>query len=92
MSKGEYDQGIQLMLRNRDVFALDDSELGCTDLVKHDIDTSDSPSIKQHFPFVHHQKITQMINDMLEHGIIRPSKSAWASPVPKKDGDLIIGS
>ena len=94
LSQSEYDQVIQLVLNNCDVFALDDSELGCTDLVKHDIDTSDSPPIKQHFcrvPFVHRQKITQIVNDMLKQGIIRPSKSAWASPivlVPKKDGNL----
>lgn len=43
---------IQLILRNCDVFTLDDSELGCMDLVKHDIDTSDSPPIKKHFRIV----------------------------------------
>jgi len=30
-----------------DVFALDDSELGCTSLVQHRVDTGDYPAIKQ---------------------------------------------
>ena len=78
---------------NMDMFALDD-ELGCTSLVQHEIDTSDNSPTKQHFrrvPFVHREKISQMIDDMLEKGIIQPSSSPWASPivlVPKKDGQL----
>ncbi len=31
----------------QDVFALDDTELGCTDLIKHTIDTGDGSPIKQ---------------------------------------------
>ena len=31
----------------QDVFALDDSELGCTDVVEHDINTGNSSPIKQ---------------------------------------------
>ena len=94
LSTSEYKQVIQLMSCNHDVFALDNSELGCTRLVRHEIDTGEHPPVKQHFrsvPFVHRQKITQMVNDMLEPGIIRPSKSPWASPivfVPQKDGQL----
>ena len=40
---------------------------------------------------MHREKISQMIDDMLEKGIIQPSSSPWASPivlVPKKDGQL----
>ena len=93
LSTCEYNQVVQLLLHNHDIFALDDSELGCTSLVRHEIDTGECPPIKQHFrrvPFIHREKIAQMMNEMLEHGIVRPSKSAWASPmvlVPK-DGQL----
>ena len=41
---------------NHDVFALDDNELGCTDIVQHVINTGDHPPIKQpvrRLPFVH---------------------------------------
>ena len=40
---------------------------------------------------MHRAKISQMIDDMLEKGIIHPSSGPWASPivlVPKKDGQL----
>ena len=77
-----------------DVFALDDTELGHTDLVQHVIDTGDHPPIKQQpyrVPVVHRDKITQMIAEMRKQDVIRPSASPWASPVvlvPKKDGKL----
>ena len=77
-----------------DVFALDDTELGHTDLVQHVIDTGDHPPIKQQpyrVPVVHREKITQMIAEMRKQDVIRPSASPWASPVvlvPKKDGKL----
>ena len=40
---------------------------------------------------MHREKISQMIDDMFEKGIIQPSSSPWASPivlVPKKDDQL----
>ena len=82
------------LLDNADVFALDGSELGYTDIVKHSIDTGDHSPIKQNprcTPFVHRDKISQLVNDMLKQQVVQPSTSAWASPVvlvPKKDGTL----
>ena len=76
---------------NADVFALDDSELGHTDLVKHHVDTGDVPPIKQpvrRVPFMFRDKIAEMVEEMEGLGVIRPSSSAWSSPVvlvPKKD-------
>ena len=94
LSLVEYEKVKDFLYSNMDVFALDDAELGCTSLVQHEIDTSDNSPTKQHFrrvPFVHREKISQLIDDMLEKGIIQPSSSPWASPivlVPKKDGQL----
>ena len=79
------------LMDNADLFALDESELGYTDIVEHSID---HPPIKQNprrTPFVHRDKISQLVNNMLKQQVIRPSTSAWASPVvlvPKKDGTL----
>ena len=42
------DELVQLVIRYHDVFALDDAELGATDIVKHAIDTGDQPPIKQY--------------------------------------------
>ena len=77
-----------------DVFAVDDTELGCTDLVQHSIDTGNHPPIRQQpyrTPVVRRQKMNEMVSDMREQGVVQPSSSPWASPVvlvPKKDGTL----
>lgn len=75
-----------------DVFALSASELGCTNLVHHGIDTGDNRLVKQQpyrAPIIQRDTISQMINDMQEHGVVQTSMSPWASPVvlvPKKYG------
>ena len=79
-----------LLLNSIDVFALNDSELGRTSLVKHSIDTGDHPPIKQQprcTPFVQREKISKLIDEMQQSGVVQPSASAWASPiviVPKR--------
>ena len=81
-----------VMVGASDVFALDNSELGCTNLVKHTIDTGDIRPIKQQpyrTPMIYHEQIAEMIEDMQAQGIVQPFSSPWASPVvlvPKKDG------
>ena len=73
LSVGEYEKVRELFLHsNVDVFTLDDTELGCTSLVQHEIDMSDHPPLKQHFravPFVHREKIFQMIETYLKKGL-----------------------
>lgn len=75
-----------------DVFALDDSELGCIDTVRHSIDTCGHPPIKQQpyrSPAIYRERVSEMIDKMREQGVVQPSSSPWASPivlVPKKDG------
>ena len=77
-----------------DVFALNDSELGCTDVLKHSIDVGGHSPIKQQpyrTPMVRREKMAEMITKMQEQGVVQPSSSPWASPVvlvPKKDGTL----
>ena len=77
-----------------DVFALNDSELGCTDLVTHNIDTGDHKPIRQQpyrTPVIRRHKMDELVAAMQEQGIVEPSSSPWASPVvlvPKKDGSL----
>ncbi len=85
----------KLLEEYSDVFSLDDSELGCTNLVQHVIDTGDHPPIKQQpyrTPVLYREKIAKFA-DMEEQGVIHPSVSPWASPivlVPKKDGFVLI--
>ena len=52
-----------------DVFALNDSELGCTDLVTHTINTADCAPIRHQpyrTPVVRRQVLSEMIDDMQE--------------------------
>ena len=94
LTQDQFQQLEQLICDNADVFALDDSELGCTSFVQHRIDTGDQPPIKQpirRVPFVYRNKIAEMVEDMEKQGVIKPSASPWSSPVvlvPKKDGSL----
>ena len=77
-----------------DVFALDSSKLGATDLVLHVINTGDHPPIHQpawRILFALRDKVERLVNDMLEQGVVVPSKSPWASPVvlvAKQDGTV----
>jgi len=66
-SESEAEQLHDLICEFSDVFALDDFELRCTDIVQHIIDTGDHPPIKQQpyrTPAVQRQKIASMIADM----------------------------
>ena len=74
------------------MFALSDSELGRTSFVLHTINTGDSPTIEQQprrTPFIQREKVSKLIDEMQQRGVVQPSASAWASSmviVPNKDG------
>ena len=59
--------------------------------MSHKVDTGENSHQPRRTPFVHREKITKHVDEMLQQGVIKPSSSAWASPVvlvPKKDGTL----
>ena len=61
----------ELIANYSDVFALANSELGCTDIVCHSIDMGDSRPIKQQpyrTPIIHRETISRMIDEMEEQG------------------------
>ena len=92
LTEEQVQQMRDLVLEFADVFALDSTELGSTDLVTHHIDTGDSPPIKQpprRIPFALRQTVEEMVGTMLQQGVVKPSHSPWSSPVvlvEKKDG------
>ncbi|VDI34534.1 Hypothetical predicted protein [Mytilus galloprovincialis] len=65
--------------------------IGRTDLVRHGINTGNEAAIKQNpkrIPLHKKQEVKELIHDMLEREVIRPSSSPWSSPivlVEKKD-------
>ena len=84
----------ELLIRNIDVFAKNDNDLGRTSLVQHDIITNDAAPIRQpprRIPIGQQEEFDKEIASMLEKGAIEPGQSPWASPVVlvrKKDGSL----
>ena len=60
--------------------------------MNHQIDTNGAQPIRQQarrVPLPHREKVHELLQDMLQKGVISPSKSPWASPivlVKKKDG------
>lgn len=73
-----------------DVFYLEGEPLTFTNKIKHCIKTTDETPVytkSYRYPHVHKQEVKDQVAKMLEQNIIRPSDSAWSSPiwvVPKK--------
>ena len=81
-----------LIVKNQDLFASKDSELGYTSTVKMKIDTQNHSPIKlrpYRTPLKNREVIEKAIDEMLDANIVRRSRSPWSFPVvivDKKDG------
>jgi len=75
------------------LFALNLGDLGWTNVLSHQIETTGKP-IQQairRIPLPQRDKVKKLLTEMKQKEIITSSKSPWASPivlVPKKDGLL----
>ena len=76
-----------------DIISQGEGDLGCTPLLQHTIETN-GPPLRQPYrlqnPAVRKEEMAQ-VQQMLTSGVIRSSKSPWASPVvmvKNKDGSL----
>ena len=80
----------ELCIQFPEVFSTNKKDIGHTNLITMDIDTSDSlPSVKKPYtlPLKHYDWVQQEIESLERAGIITRSVSPWASPVimvPKK--------
>ena len=84
---------LEMVLNHHHIFSLDECERGCVTGVEHVIDTDGYPPIRQlphRVPFALCSKISEMVQQMVEEGIVDESSSPWASPVViiKKDSGL----
>lgn len=92
----EEEQGkVRSVLRDySSVFAAHDGDLGCTDLISHDIPLLDDVPVRQRYrriPPSEYEAVKAHINQLLEAQVIKESCSPYASPivlVRKKDGSL----
>ncbi|KAL0185385.1 hypothetical protein M9458_021082, partial [Cirrhinus mrigala] len=93
---GMEEQGeVRTLLRHyQSVFSAHDNDLGCTNLISHDIPLTDDVPVRQRYrrlPPSEYDVVKTHINQLLEAQIIRESCSPYASPivlVKKKDGSL----
>ena len=90
LSTDQMKQLHELIVEHADVFALDQHELGTADLVtRYGRFFSDFKQPPRRVSFALRAKVDHFVNEMLDHGVITPSKSPWGSPVvlvAKKDG------
>jgi transposase InsO family protein len=74
----------QLLRKWRPVFAMNDHDLGKTDMLKYNINLTDDTPVKQRhrrIPPGILREVKQHLMDMLQSGVIRESKSPWSSPL-----------
>ena len=94
LTLAQRDSLVQVLACYSDVFALNDDELGTTHVVEHSIDTGEAQPIRQYarrIPYAMRDKLKELIEDMRRRGVIRPTRSPWASPVvlvSKRDGGI----
>lgn len=89
----EVSEGLKdLLVEHTSTFAKDSADLGFCSILQYDIDTGDARPVKQsprRPPLAATAAEDQILDEMLETGVIEPSCSPWASPVrlvKKKEG------
>jgi len=86
----------QIVRKHNDVFALNDAELGETDVVTHAIDTGTAQPVKataRRLPYALCKELEEEMDSLLQSGCIEPSVSPYSSPlvlVRKKSGGLRV--
>ena len=84
LTSQQYTELCTLIFQNKDLFATDASQLPGTSLVVHHIDTGDSRPVRSR-PYRHSldakKEIARQIEAMYKKDLIRPTMSAWSSPV-----------
>lgn len=94
LAEPEQRQVRSLLQRFSSVFSAHEGDLGCTNLVSHDIPLLDDVPVRQRYrriPPSEYEAVKTHINQLLEAQVIRESSSPYASPivlVRKKDGSL----
>ena len=81
---GEIANFKSLLQEFADVISVGDWDLGRTQVLRHKINTGDAlPTHQQahRLPFHQQDMVQEMIQGMLEQGIIEPADGSWSSPI-----------
>ena len=90
LSSSEKDKLLEVLQRHETAFYKPDESLTCSTVVECAINTTDDVPVHQKvypYPAAYVDEVNMQIDKLLNDGIIRPSRSAWTSPVwivPKK--------
>lgn len=88
----EREEVVTLVNNNDGLFHVEGDVLSATNAVEHTIELTDPIPVKSkiyRYPPCHRKEIDRQVNELLDQGIIRPSRSPYSSPVwlvPKKPG------
>ncbi|CAG2198867.1 Transposon Ty3-I Gag-Pol polyprotein,Transposon Ty3-G Gag-Pol polyprotein,Retrovirus-related Pol polyprotein from transposon 297 [Mytilus edulis] len=83
-----------MLLKNSKAFACSKTDVGTCSFIKHRIDTAGAAPVRQPLrrtPIRFENEKFENLQDQLKTGVIKPSKSAWVSPVVlvrKKDNSV----
>ena len=81
-----------LLLAYQDIFAKDDTDIGKTDVITHDVDTGGCKPVCQPLrrqSKEEHEAMVSIVNNLRRCGVIQPSRSQWAANIrmaKKKNG------
>ena len=82
--KGEQEEARKLIEEYQDIFALRDTELGHTKLIKHEIKLLNDKPFKERYrriPPQQFEEVRKHLEEMVNIGAIRKSQSPWASAI-----------
>ena len=84
MDEDEFQEVHKLFIEFSDIFSAGPHDLGCTDLIKHQINTDDIPPIRQpvrRLPLAKREEAERAVQEMREQDVIESSVSPWSSPI-----------
>jgi hypothetical protein len=94
LSSEERREAEALLNRYAEIFSIDLKNPGVASMVSHSINTGSSQPVRSapyRVSMSERARISNLVGDMLANKVVRPSISAWASPVvlvSKKDGSV----
>ena len=94
LTDSEQQQAKSLLQRYSAAFSRGEGQLGCTDLLEHEIPLVDETPVRQRYrrlPPSQYDVVKTHIQELLEQGVVKNSCSPYSSPivvVKKKDGSI----